>query len=719
MKNPQPTSLYIAMFSIHGLVRGENMELGRDADTGGQVKYVVELARALSRHPRVDRVDLLTRRIEDPKVSPDYAEPEEELGENARIVRLPCGPRRYLRKEVLWPHLNAYADEALKYFRRIGKTPDFLHGHYADAGYVASKLSYLLGIPMIFTGHSMGRVKLQRLLDKGLPRETINKRYNINTRIEAEELALSSAARIITSTSQEAREQYAVYQNYNPQVLSVVPPGADLEKFHPPRRQFKCDYEYEIARFLRDPKKPMILAISRADERKNIAGLIDAYAKHPNLRSLANLVIVAGNRDDIQDMDPGTRDTLNGILLRIDKYDLYGRAAFPKHHKADDIPDIYRLAARTKGVFVNPALTEPFGLTLIEAAASGLPIVATNDGGPKDIIGNCSNGTLIDPLDPAAIGEAVFEIVHNPARWQELSRNGLRGVKKHYSWDSHTRSYLQCIQKFARKRKRKPFWITSGKKLLKSDRFLVTDIDNTLIGDDNGLREFIGHMRDWRPGIGFGIATGRSIDSAIAVLKKSKVPMPDILITSVGAEIHYGHNLEEDTDWSRHIHYKWAPDKIRELMEQYPGVMPQHGEDQRRHKVSFYVDTAKAPRIREIVREIRRRKIAAKTIFSRGQYLDFLPQRASKGLAVWYVANKWGIPMDHVLVAGDSGNDEEMLTMNVLGVVVGNYAPELENLRGNAKIYFASKPFALGILEGIDYFNFYGDIRIPEGDGDT
>jgi sucrose-phosphate synthase len=80
------------MISVHGLIRGDELELGRDADTGGQTKYVVDLARALARHPEVERVDLVTRRVVDPEVNPDYAEPEESLGDGARIVRIDCGP---------------------------------------------------------------------------------------------------------------------------------------------------------------------------------------------------------------------------------------------------------------------------------------------------------------------------------------------------------------------------------------------------------------------------------------------------------------------------------------------------------------------------------------------------------------------------------------------------------------------------------------------------
>ena len=159
--------LYILMISVHGLLRGQDMELGRDADTGGQITYVVELAKALGRNPQVEQIDLLTRLIEDPQVSDDYAKPEEPLSDNVRIVRLPCGPQRYLRKEMLWPHLDHMVDRCLHLIRQQGRLPDIIHTHYADAGYVGMQLSNMLGIPQVHTGHSLGRPKRQRLLDSG------------------------------------------------------------------------------------------------------------------------------------------------------------------------------------------------------------------------------------------------------------------------------------------------------------------------------------------------------------------------------------------------------------------------------------------------------------------------------------------------------------------------------------------------------------------------
>ncbi len=396
--------LYLCLISVHGLIRGKELELGRDADTGGQTKYVVELTRALAAQPGVARVDLMTRLVEDPEISADYALPIEELGDGARIVRIEAGPAGYLQKEGLWDYLDTFVDNTIHFFHQQGRQPDLLHSHYADAGYAGSRISHILGIPLIHTGHSLGRVKRRRLLASGLTAAQIEERYNMVRRIEAEETTLASAERVITSTNQEIEEQYELYDFYQPDQMRVIPPGTDLSRFHPPEgKEWQTAIAGEIVRFLREPEKPIILALSRPDARKNIAALITAYGEDQTLQEIANLVIVAGNREDIHDLDIGAQEVLSELLLLIDRYDLYGKVAYPKHHSADDVPLIYRLAAVSGGVFVNPALTEPFGLTLIEAAASGLPIVATEDGGPRDIIQNCQNGVLINPLDPEGI----------------------------------------------------------------------------------------------------------------------------------------------------------------------------------------------------------------------------------------------------------------------------------------------------------------------------
>src|SRR5215204_2776393 len=82
---------YIQLFSPHGLIRFTDPEIGRDKDTGGQVKYVLELLESLSHHPQIRKVDLFTRRIIDKRTSAAYEKEIEIVNEKARIVRMTCG----------------------------------------------------------------------------------------------------------------------------------------------------------------------------------------------------------------------------------------------------------------------------------------------------------------------------------------------------------------------------------------------------------------------------------------------------------------------------------------------------------------------------------------------------------------------------------------------------------------------------------------------------
>lgn len=711
------SGLYFVLISIHGLVRGKNIELGRDADTGGQIKYCVELARALSLHPDVARVDLLTRQVIDAKVGPSYAEPIEKIAAKAYIIRLPCGPRRYLRKEVLWPYLDSFSDQALKHIRRIGRVPDVLHGHYADGGHIAAQLSALLEVPMIFTGHSLGIVKRERLLAQGGRLENIERQYHIAQRIEAEETALDNAIFVVASTQQEVDEQYSVYDNHHPDNMLVIPPGIDLKKFHPITKSWKRPSIYKtIMRFFKDENKPIIMALSRPDVRKNISALICAYGENKFLRDAANLLIIAGSREDIMAMEKGPRRVLSEMLLLIDHYDLYGMVAYPKSHDPEEVPDIYRMIAQSRGIFVNPALTEPFGLTLLEAAASGVPIIATNDGGPKDIISNCKNGALINPLDTEQISKVLLNIIKNDKKWDKWSQSGIVGTQKHYAWSSHVDKYLKKVrQVIAAENKADNGKVASYKsRLPTSDRILVCDIDNTLIGNETALKSLLAKLERSRRHIGFGVATGRRIESAKVILKKWGIPMPDFFITSVGCEIHYGYNLVEDKIWKRHIDYRWNPQAVCKATVNIPGLKLQPTIEQREYKVSYFYDPQVAPTVRKIVQHLRQQDIHVNAIYSHQSYLDFLPVRASKGAALRYFADKWGIAVEHILVAGDSGNDLEMLSGETLGVIVGNYSPELRKLRGREGIYFADGHYAQGIIDGINYYDFLGKIKDPK-----
>jgi len=667
---------YICLISVHGLIRGSELELGRDADTGGQILYVVEQARALARQPGVGRVDLLTRLVDDPAVDDSYRQPVEKLADRAKLVRIEAGPSGYIPKEELWDHLDCFVDNTISYLRDQPHLPDVIHSHYADAGYVGSRVAHSLGIPLIHTGHSLGRVKRRRLLASGLEATQIEERYAMARRIEAEENTLASAECVITSTNQEIEEQYGLYDFYQPQLMRIIPPGTDLTRFHPPDGdESQTMISAEIGRFLNDPGKPMVLALSRPDARKNIAGLITAFGEDLELRKIANLVIVAGNRDDISDLETGAQEVLIDILQLVDRYDLYGHVAYPKHHTADDVPVIYRLAATSKGVFVNPALTEPFGLTLLEAAASGVPIVTTEDGGPHDIIENCRNGLLIDPLDTTAMADAIRNTLIDSTAWQKRVASGLKGVRKHYSWDAHARRYLETVKPIVERTRETLIHPPQRRRaMLYHDRAIFTDLDQNLLGNTADLPELMRVLREHRQTLSFGIATGRRLDSALKVMKKHGIPEPDVLITSGGTSIHYAPELTEDRIWTHHIEKHWTPQVVRRVLSDLPGIELQPRAEQSRFKISYYIDPNKAPPIEKINQLLHQEEQSVNVYISFGQFLDVMPIRASKGLALRSMSSK------------------------------------LEDIE---RIYFAKHAYARGILEAIQHYDFFNSCDEP------
>ncbi len=720
--------MYLQLFSIHGLIRGTAPELGRDADTGGQVKYVLELARALAEREDVAQVDLVTRLIDDKAVSKDYSQVIEPLSDKARLVRIVCGGRHYIRKELLWPHLQEFVDNTIRFIKEENRIPDLFHGHYADGGMVGMELAAAFDAPFVFTGHSMGRNKMAKLLADGMSQSDIIKQYHIDTRIQVEEEVINHSDQIITSTQQEIDKQYGLYDNFKEGRFEVIPPGIDMTTFYPyydsqldtglmseEVKQTRVTLLGELKKFWAHPEKPFILVLCRPDHRKNITGLIEAYGRNKELQALANLAVFAGIRQNITSMEENEQAVLTDMLLQMDRFDLYGKMAIPKKHDfATEVPELYRLCAEAKGVFVNPALVEPFGLTLIEASACGLPIVATDDGGPVDIVSNCQNGILVNAKDPKEIGSAIQTILVDPNLWDLYSNNGINGVLSHYSWQAHCQKTMeQFAQVFpslvrfdrgeeslpAAARKRPSF----GKRLTSLDHLFITDIDNTLIGNDESLNALLALLEENREKIAWGVATGRSLGLTLDAMTEHNIPIPDVLICSVGTEMYYGPDLRMDKGWQQHISYRWQPEKIKEILDEVEFLTFQEAEGQRSHKISYYMadDYDYLAWIHNVLEAA---KLQCEVIYSHGQFLDILPIRASKGKAIDYVIHKYGFQPRYVMVSGDSGNDEDMLRGQARGLVVGNYAEELEKLKGKPRIYFSKDTYAAGIIDGLYHF---------------
>lgn len=719
--------MYIQLVSLHGLVRGESIEMGRDADTGGQVRYVLELAKTLAKLDQVSQIDLFTRRIRDRRVSPDYGEEIEELGPNCRIVRLPCGGGRYFRKERLWPFVDDYVDAMISFTRREHRAPTFVHGHYADGGYVAKEVASAFDAPFVFTGHSLGKPKLEYLLREGWTPEDIDKELAMTRRIEVEQECLSVADLVITSTRHERDEQYAGYSKNPSLQFEVIPPGTDLERFFPyyeydmPNAQVDERFKQarmrmgsQLNRFFADREKPLIIALCRPDRRKNIGALIEMYGRNKQLQAIANLAVFAGIRQDIESMPDNEQQVLTDMLLAMDRWDLYGKMAVPKKHDSEvDVPEVYRLAADSRGVFVNSAFIELFGLTAIEAAATGLPFVATHNGGPTDIAENTKSGFAVDVNDQEAFTGAILKLLTEPDLWDQCSANGVNLVRELYTWERHCKHYLESVSKIVQHPRPAPEKVTAaapGVRLPKVDSLLITDIDNTLLGDDAALERLRKLIRENRHRMGFGVASGRSLELVQEVLRGYDIKEIDVVIASVGCEIYYGANHVFDKGWASTLRSKWKPDLIRDTLAELPFLSLQKGDHtQREFKISYDLDDTVNPdeMLPLIHHALDEAHAAYSLIFSHGVFVDILPHRASKGKAIRYLTGKWNVPIERVATAGDSGNDRDMLLGQTAGIVVGNYDPELEPLKQArySRIYFAQANYADGVIEGLRHYD--------------
>ncbi|GJE36135.1 HAD-IIB family hydrolase [Methylobacterium persicinum] len=675
--------MFVLHIALQGCLRGDGVVYGITADTGGHIRYLLDLVSASAQDRDLTRIVVATRLFAG-HLGAAYAVPEERIADKVTLVRLGSASPAYCAKEAMHAEVSCFAENLIAWIAAQEQAPDLIHAHYADAGTVASLVEDRLGIPFVFTAHSLGRVKAA-MLGEAAPRPDLARR------IATEEAVLARAQLVIASSRDEAEVQYAGYAAYDPGRVRILPPGSDLGRFASARTSPRIDAA--IDRFLDDPAKPALLALARPVARKNLAALVRAYGESPALQAIANLVIVAGTREDIDSLDGDMAATMRDLLVLIDRYDLYGRIAYPKTHLPDDVPAIYAYARARGGLFVNPALNEPFGLTLLEASAAGLPLVATDSGGPNDIVETCGNGLLVDPRSPGSIAAACLRILGDPALYARCVAGGARAAAA-YDWDRHAARYHVLLRDLLAPQRATP----------PTRQLLVCDIDNTLIGCEAALDIF----RRWRSrqaGLAFGVATGRSFHSAMAVLEQQASPRPQVMITSVGSEIY---NLDDngvtytaDAGWRRIIAAGWDRPAVHDALAGLDGLAPQGPLEQRALKLSYFGDAAAARRVRGRLDEA---GLSARVIHSHGQYLDVLPAAASKGTAVDHVRALYDLPERAVFVAGDSGNDIEMLRARVQAIIVANYSDDLASNAALQHSYVARATHARGIIEGVSHF---------------
>ncbi|XP_011047767.1 PREDICTED: sucrose synthase 7-like isoform X1 [Populus euphratica] len=489
-----PNMFNIVIFSPHGYF-GQSDVLGLP-DTGGQVVYILDQVRALEEELLLKirqqglsvkpQILVITRLIPHAGGTKCNQEVEPIFGtKHSHIVRVPFKTEKgvlpqWVSRFDVYPYLERFAQDAAdKVLEYMDCKPDLLIGNYSDGNLVASLMAQKLGITLGTIAHALEKTKYE---DSDAKWKELDPKYHFSCQFTADMIAMNTADFIITSTYQEiagSKNRPGQYEShvaftmpglcrvvsginvFDPK-FNIASPGADqtvyfpytekqkrLTSFHPAIEEllYKNEDNNEHIGYLADKKKPIIFSMARLDTVKNITGLTEWYGKNAKLRNLVNLVVVAGFFDPSKSNDREEIAEIKKMHALIEKYQLKGQfrwiAAQSDRYRNGEL---YRCIADTKGAFIQPALYEAFGLTVIEAMNCGLPTFATNQGGPAEIIVDGVSGFHIDPNNGDESSNKIadfFEKCKTDAEyWNKMSATGLQRIYECYTWKIYANKVL-------------------------------------------------------------------------------------------------------------------------------------------------------------------------------------------------------------------------------------------------------------------------------------
>lgn len=497
-----PMIFRIVLVSIHGWF-GQEGVLGRP-DTGGQVVYVLDQARSLEKQLQEDitlagleglgvqpKVIILSRLIENSDGTRCNERLEKVHGtDNAWILRVPFREfnpnvtQNWISRFEIWPYLETYAIDAEKeLLAEFQGRPDLIVGNYTDGNLVAFLLARKLQVTQCIVAHALEKSKY---LFSNLYWQELEDKYHFSLQFTADLIAMNATNFVISSTYQEivgtpdSIGQYESYKCFTMPDLyhvvngielfspkfNVVPPGVNESVYFPYTRTedrvpstmerleellFTQEDPAHIFGKLDDPTKRPLFSMARLDRIKNMTGLAEIFGKSKELQERCNLILVAGKLRVEESGDNEEKDEIVKLYRIIDEYNLHGKIRWlgvrlPK----GDSGEIYRVIADHRGIFVQPALFEAFGLTILESMITGLPTLATQFGGPLEIIQNKVNGFLINPTDHEGTAEKILDFVtkcdQNPKYWEEISNKGMERVYTTYTWKIHTTRLLSLAR---------------------------------------------------------------------------------------------------------------------------------------------------------------------------------------------------------------------------------------------------------------------------------
>ncbi|WP_445299462.1 MULTISPECIES: glycosyltransferase [unclassified Microcoleus] len=201
--------------------------------------------------------------------------------------------------------------------------------------------------------------------------------------------------------------------------------------------------------------------MARLDRIKNLTGLAELFGKSQELQEKCNLILVAGKLRVEETEDYEEAEEIKKLYAIIDQYNLHGKIRWLGVRLSKSLSgEIYRVIADTQGIFVQPALFEAFGLTILEAMITGIPTFGTQFGGPLEIIQDGVNGFYINPTNHQETAQKILDFLskceHNPNYWYKISTRGIDRVYSTYTWKIHTTKLLTLARTYG-------FWNYSSK----------------------------------------------------------------------------------------------------------------------------------------------------------------------------------------------------------------------------------------------------------------
>ena len=135
----------------------------------------------------------------------------------------------------------------------------------------------------------------------------------------------------------------------------------------------------------------------------------------------------------------------------INNYNLQNKIRWiGKLFRKDQTGEVYRIIADRKGIFVQPALFEGFGLTVLEAMRSGLPVFATMYGGPSEIIQDHVSGFHINPVNEKECQEIILNFFDkckkDPKYWDKISERAIKRVDAAFNWELYSKNLLSLAK---------------------------------------------------------------------------------------------------------------------------------------------------------------------------------------------------------------------------------------------------------------------------------